>query len=151
MILIAVAIVIMALTDAAPFFDDVTEEQRVTDTVERFFAAFEERDFAAVCSLFSTDVRQEIEQVGATQTKQGEPKGCAEILEARYAAVPDEQTKLGLKIEDVRVQRPARGRRRDPQGRGRSRRGARCRSSSSRAPDGWLVSPPGDHGLVGSR
>jgi hypothetical protein len=105
-ILVAVAIVIMALTDAAPFFDDVTEEQRVTDTVERFFAAFEERDFATVCSLFSAGVRQEIEQVGATQTKHGEPKGCAEILDARYAAVPDEQTKLGLKIDDVRVSGP---------------------------------------------
>jgi ketosteroid isomerase-like protein len=105
-ILIAVAIAIMALTDAAPFFDDVTEEQRVTDTVERFFAAFEQRDFATVCSLFSTDVRQQIETVGATETKKGEPKGCAEILEARYAEVPEEQTKFSLKIEDVRVSGP---------------------------------------------
>lgn len=105
-ILIAVAIAIMALTDAAPFFDDVTEEQRVTDTVERFFGAFEQRDFATVCSLFSTDVRQQIETVGATQTKKGEPKGCTEILEARYAEVPEEQTKFSLKIEDVRVSGP---------------------------------------------
>ena len=105
-ILIAVAIAIMALTDAAPFFDDVTEEQRVTDTVERFFAAFEERDFETVCSLFSPSVVQEIKQVGATQTKKGEPKGCVEILDARYADVPDEQAKLGLKIEDVRVSGP---------------------------------------------
>jgi ketosteroid isomerase-like protein len=105
-ILVAAAIVIMALTDAAPFFDDVTEEQRVTDTVERFFAAFEERDFETVCSLFSPEVRQGIEQVGATQTKKGEPKGCVEILDARYAEVPDEQAKLSLKIEDVRVSGP---------------------------------------------
>src|SRR5215218_438109 len=76
-ILIAIAIAIMALTDAAPFFDDVTEEERVTDVVERFFAAYEEGDFAAVCDLFSPDVSRAIAQVGATETKQGEPKRCA--------------------------------------------------------------------------
>jgi len=104
-ILIAIAIAIMALTDAAPFFDDVTEEERVTDVVERFFAAYEEGDFAAVCDLFSSDVSRAIAQVGATETKQGEPKRCAEVLEARFGAGAGE-AKLNVKIESVRVSGP---------------------------------------------
>jgi uncharacterized protein (TIGR02246 family) len=104
-ILLAIAIAIMALTDAAPFFDDVTEEERVTDVVERFFAAYQEGDFAAVCDLFSPDVSRTIAQVGATETKQGEPKGCAAVLDARFGAAAG-QTKLNVKIESVRVSGP---------------------------------------------
>jgi ketosteroid isomerase-like protein len=137
-ILVAAAIGIMALTDAAPFFDDVTEEQRVSDTVERFFAAFEGRDFATMCSLFSPEVRQGIEQVGATQTKQGEPKGCAEVLEARYAGVDEQETKLSLKIEDVRVSGP-RAVADVIVKTGQTPKGRSLPVELERGPDGWLV------------
>ncbi len=106
LILVGVAIAIMALTDAAPLFDDVTEEERVTDTVERFFAAYEERDFATVCDLFSPDVARAIGLVGATETKHGEPKGCVEVLEARVGAADEQDAKLNVKIESVRVSGP---------------------------------------------
>jgi ketosteroid isomerase-like protein len=105
-ILVAIAIAIMALADAAPFFDDVTEEQRVTDVVERFFAAYQEGDYAAVCDLFSDEVSRAIAQVGATETKEGEPKGCAAVLEARFGAAGGEDQKLRVKIENVRVSGP---------------------------------------------
>jgi uncharacterized protein (TIGR02246 family) len=105
-ILAAVAVAIMALTDAAPFFDDVTEEERVTDVVERFFNAYQEGDFAAVCDLFSDDVSRTIAQIGATETKHGEPKGCAAVLEARFGAAEGEGPKLSVKIENVRVSGP---------------------------------------------
>lgn len=105
-ILVVIAVVIMALTDAAPFFDDVTEEQRVEDTVERFFAAYAERDFETVCSLFSPQVVQGIEQAGATETGEGQIGGCPEVLEARFGAADGEETKLDVKIEGVRVSGP---------------------------------------------
>lgn len=105
-ILLAIAVVIMALTDAAPFFDDVTEEQRAEDAVERFFAAYAERDFETVCSLFSPQVVQEIEQAGATETREKEIGGCPEVLEARFGAADGEETALDVKIESVRVSGP---------------------------------------------
>jgi ketosteroid isomerase-like protein len=105
-ILVAVAVVIMALTDAAPFFDDVTEEERVTDVVERFFAAYQEGDFGTVCDLFSDDVSRTIAQIGATETKHGEPKGCAAVLEARFGGATGEDMGLRVKIENVRVSGP---------------------------------------------
>lgn len=105
-ILLGIAVVVMALTDAAPFFDDVTEEQRVEETVQRFFAATGERDFETVCSLFSPEVAQAIKQVGATETKKNEVQGCPGILAARFAAADGEQTMLDVKIESVRVSGP---------------------------------------------
>jgi ketosteroid isomerase-like protein len=102
-ILIGVTIAIMALTDAAPFFDDTTEEERVADSVERFFDAFSDGDYARVCDLFSPDVATAIERAGATERKGKEPRGCAEILEARLRAADAEELKLAVKIESVRV------------------------------------------------
>ena len=102
-ILIGVAIAIMALTDAAPFFDDTTEEERVADSIESFFDAFADRNYAEVCALFSPDVAGAIEQAGATETKGEEPQGCAEILETRFAAADAAEFKLAVKIERVRV------------------------------------------------
>jgi len=101
-----VAVAIMALTDAAPFFDDVTEEQRVEETVERFFAAYGERDFETVCGLFSAEVSEAIEQAGATETREAEVQGCSDVLAARFGADDGEATELEIKIESVRVSGP---------------------------------------------
>lgn len=103
-ILIGVVIAIMALADAAPLFDDVTEEERVEDAVARFFAAYDEGDYATVCELLSTDVRDAIELAGATETGGGEPE-CAEIIEARFSALAGEE-KLGVNVDSVRVSGP---------------------------------------------
>ncbi len=104
-ILLVIAVVIMAIADAPPFFDDVTDEERVSDVVEEFFAAVEDRDAAAACDLFSESVVRSIELAGATETKQGELRKCAEILEARFAAEDEEgePPKYSIKIESVRV------------------------------------------------
>jgi hypothetical protein len=104
-ILIGVAVAIMALTDAAPLFDDVTDEQRVEDAVGRFFTAYDEGDFATVCELLSSDVREAIVLAGATETGEGEPN-CAEIVEARFSAVAEQDQELGVKVDSVRVSGP---------------------------------------------
>jgi ketosteroid isomerase-like protein len=104
-IVVAAVIAIMALTDAAPLFDDVTEEQRVEDAVGRFFAAYDEGDYATVCELLSGEVREAIELAGATETGEGEP-GCAEIVEARFSSVAEGDEELAVKVDSVRVSGP---------------------------------------------
>jgi predicted lipid-binding transport protein (Tim44 family) len=101
-ILVGIVVAIMALTDAAPLFDDVTDEQRVEDAVGRFFTAYDEGDFATVCELLSGEVREAIELAGATQTKEGEPD-CAGIVEARFSALAEQDEELGVKVDSVRV------------------------------------------------
>jgi hypothetical protein len=103
-ILIGVAVAIMALTDAPPLFDDVTDEERVEEAVSRFFAAYDDGDFATVCELLSGDVREDIELAGATATG-GKKPGCAKIIEARFSALP-EREKLGVEVDSVRVSGP---------------------------------------------
>jgi ketosteroid isomerase-like protein len=105
LILVVVAIAIMALTDAAPFFDDTSEEERVSETVERFFAASRGGDHEEMCSLFSASVVQGIEAEGATETKGEDPESCAEILEARVGT-PDEDERVSVRIDTVRVSGP---------------------------------------------
>jgi ketosteroid isomerase-like protein len=104
-IVIGVAVAIMALTDTAPLFDDVTDEQRVEDAVGRFFTAYDEGDFATVCELLSSEVREAIELAGATETKEGEPN-CAEIVEVRFSALAEQEEDLGVKVDSVRVSGP---------------------------------------------
>jgi ketosteroid isomerase-like protein len=140
-ILIGVAIAIMALTDAAPFFDDTTEEERVADSVESFFDAFADRDYAGVCNLFSPEVATAIEQAGATETKREEPRGCAEILEARFAAADAEELKLAVKIESVRVS----GQRAVAEVIIKSEERPKGSPESielERGPEGWLITTP---------
>lgn len=140
-ILIGVAIAIMALTDAAPFFDDTTEEERVADSVESFFAAFADGDYAGVCELFSPEVAAAIEQAGATETKGEDPQGCAEILEARFAAAEAEELELAVKIESVRVS----GQRAVAEVIIKSEERPKGSPESielERAPDGWLITTP---------
>jgi ketosteroid isomerase-like protein len=100
LILVVVAVGVMALADLGPFADE-TEADRARDSVERFFDAYEGRDFDTVCTLFSADVRRQIEQVGATATKKGEPRGCPEVLTARLGTKPAKGT--DVKIDSVRV------------------------------------------------
>jgi predicted lipid-binding transport protein (Tim44 family) len=100
-IVVGLLVAIMALTDAGPLFDDVTEEQRVEDAVSRFFTAYDEGDFATVCELLSGEVREAIELAGATQTQEGEPD-CAGIVEARFSAAAEEEN-LSVKVDSVRV------------------------------------------------
>lgn len=104
-ILVVVAVVVMALTDAAPLFDDTSEEERVADTVERFFAAYGDGDHEEMCSLFSPDVKQALEQTGATESKGEDPESCAEILAARVGT-PDEDEETSVKVDEVRVSGP---------------------------------------------
>jgi hypothetical protein len=103
---IGAVIGIMALVDAPPLFDDVSDEERATEAVERFFDAYGERDFARVCELFNAEVRDAIELAGATETKEGRPKGCAEILEARFGTATEQEEGLEVKVESVRVSGP---------------------------------------------
>ena len=99
-IVVAVAVAMMALADLGPFADE-SEAERARDSVERFFDAYDGRDFDTVCGLLSSDVKRQIELIGATRTKKGEPKGCAEILAARVGSKPGKAPET--RVEQVRV------------------------------------------------
>lgn len=137
-IVIGAVIGVMALTDAAPLFDDLTEEERATEAVERFFEAYRDRDFATVCELFDTEVRDAIVLAGATETKEGKPRTCAEILEARFGAAGEEDPELSVRVESVRISGPRAvaevvARTSDAPG------GRPLTVELERAEDGWLI------------
>jgi predicted lipid-binding transport protein (Tim44 family) len=137
-IVIGAVIGVMALTDAAPLFDDITEEERATEAVERFFEAYGDRDFATVCELFNTEVRDTIVLAGATETKEGKPRSCAEILEARFGATGEEDPELNVRVESVRISGPRAvaevvARSSDAPG------GRPLTVELERAEDGWLI------------
>jgi ketosteroid isomerase-like protein len=139
-ILLVAAVVIMALTDAAPFFDDTSEEERVADTVEHFFAAYRDGDHETMCSLFSPDVKQAIEQAGATETKGEDPKSCAEILAARVGT-PSEDEEISVKVDEVRVSGPRAIANLVLKTEGTSRRQIEA-IELEQGPDGWLLTSP---------
>jgi hypothetical protein len=99
-IVLAIVVGVMAVADLGPFADR-TEADRARDSVQRFFDAYDGRDFDTVCELLSADVRHQIELVGATATKKGEPKGCAAILAARIGSKAAKGT--GVRVDEVRV------------------------------------------------
>jgi ketosteroid isomerase-like protein len=139
-ILLVAAVAIMALTDAAPFFDDTSEEERVAETVERFFAAYRDGDHGTMCSLFSPDVRQAIEQTGATETKGEDPEGCAEILAARVGT-PGEDEEVSVKVDEVRVSGPRAIANLVLKTEGTNRRQIEA-IELEQGPDGWLLTSP---------
>jgi hypothetical protein len=99
-IVVAVVVAVLAIADLGPFADQ-TDADRARDSVQRFFDAYDGRDFDTVCALLSADVRHQIELVGATATRKGEPKGCAAILAARVGSKAAKGT--DVKVDDVRV------------------------------------------------
>jgi uncharacterized protein (TIGR02246 family) len=139
-ILVVAAVVVMALADVAPFFDDTSEEERVGETVERFFAAYRDGDHETMCSLFAPDVASAIESAGATETKGEDPESCAEILEARLGT-PSEDETVSVKVDTVRVSGPraiANIFLKTPES---SRRQAEA-VELEEGPDGWLLTSP---------
>ena len=101
-IVLVIVVVVMALTDSAPFFDDTSEEERVADTVERFFAAYRDGDTQTMCDLFSPDVKRTIEAAGATEAKGEDPASCSDVLAARVGDGQD----VSVKVDEVRVSGP---------------------------------------------
>jgi hypothetical protein len=81
-----IAVAALALADVGPFEDPVTEEQRVEDAVESFFAAAAAGDGETFCDLLTTDARRALEVSTAQRLQTDETPKCAQIVELLEAA-----------------------------------------------------------------
>jgi hypothetical protein len=82
LLILGIAIAVLAIRDVGPLFDDpITEEERVTDAVEGFFAAAASGDSQAFCDLLTADARDELRVATAQRLQVNDPPACAEILE----------------------------------------------------------------------
>jgi Domain of unknown function (DUF4878) len=82
LLILGIVIAVLAIRDVGPLFDDpVTEEERVSDTVERFFAAAASGDSQTFCDLLTADAREELRVATAQRLQVSEPPPCTEILD----------------------------------------------------------------------
>ncbi len=101
-LVIGLAVAILAIADVGPFSDPQTEEDRVADTVERFFAAASVGEFEDYCALLTDDARTTVEQ-NATRLLGGDQRlECPAVL----AAVPEAFAGLSARIRQVAVSGP---------------------------------------------
>ncbi len=82
LLVLGIVVAVLAIRDVGPLFDDpVTEEERVTDTVEHFFAAAASGDSQTFCDLLTADAREELRVATAQRLQVSEPPPCPEILD----------------------------------------------------------------------
>jgi len=86
LLIAGIAVAALALADVGPFEDPVTEEQRVEDAVESFFAAAAAGDGETFCGLLTTDARRALEVSTAQRLQTDETPKCARIVELLEAA-----------------------------------------------------------------
>lgn len=90
----------LALTDAGPFSDPPSAEERAGEAVEDFFAAGREEDFDAVCRSLTRDARGVVEILGARIATEKGLHGCAEILAVESG---EELAGTEATVSDVRI------------------------------------------------
>jgi hypothetical protein len=81
-----IAVGALAIADVGPFDDPPTEEERVQDAVEDFFAAAAEGDGKAWCRLLTESARKQLEINLAQRLQTSESFGCVELLVALKSA-----------------------------------------------------------------
>ncbi len=82
LLVLAIAIAALAITDTGPFDDPPTEEERAQAAVEEFFAAAAEGDSKTFCGLLTKQAREMLRVNTAQQLRTDELPGCGEILDA---------------------------------------------------------------------
>jgi hypothetical protein len=137
LLIAGVIVAVLALADIGPFEDPPTEEERVREAVDEFFAAAAAGDGETFCALLTRDARRSLELNTAQQLRLDEPPKCPDVL-----------TLLGPVFEgssiDVRLVSVS-----GPQARAETRfklkdAGAQPRTVLLVDQDGeWLVSDPG--------
>ena len=70
----------LAIADVGPFEDPPTEEERVQEAVEDFFAAAAAGDRDAFCGALTRDARRSLGVNTAQQLRLDEPPACAHVL-----------------------------------------------------------------------
>lgn len=100
LLIAGLVIAVLAITDVGPFENPPTEEDRVQETVEEFYAAAAEGDFARYCNLLTAGARDQLRANAARLIEEAGKLSCQEIL----SAAPEE-TFAGItaKIREVSV------------------------------------------------
>lgn len=75
-----IAVAALAVADVGPFEDPVTEEERVSAAVERFFGAAAAGDVATFCGMLTRDARKTLQVNTAQQLQTDDPPSCEELL-----------------------------------------------------------------------
>jgi hypothetical protein len=70
----------LAIADVGPFEDPITEDERVTDAVEAFFAAASSGDGETFCDGLTRDARQALGVTIAQQLQADDPLDCADAF-----------------------------------------------------------------------
>ncbi len=94
-----IVVAVLAITDVGPFEDPPTEEERVQDTVEEFFAAAGRGDSKQFCALLTDQARRELQISTAQRLQTNEVPECEKILDALAAAFKGSE----LTVRHVRV------------------------------------------------
>jgi hypothetical protein len=81
LLLAGIVVAVLAIEDVGPFEDPATEEERVTEAVEAFFAAAADGDSKRFCDLLTADARERLEVSTAQRLQTDEPPKCPEILD----------------------------------------------------------------------
>jgi hypothetical protein len=82
LLIAAVAVAALAITDTGPFEDPPTEEERVEDAVQEFFAAAAAGDSRTFCALLTDQARQALRVSTAQRLQIDQLPGCGQILDA---------------------------------------------------------------------
>lgn len=82
LLIAGIAVAVLAITDTGPFEDPPTEEERVEDAVQEFFAAAAGGDSRTFCSLLTGEARQELRVNTAQRLRIDQLPRCEQILDA---------------------------------------------------------------------
>jgi hypothetical protein len=84
LLVVGIAVVVLAITDSTPLFDDPpTEEERAEAAVQGFFDSARDENFKAVCASLTKEARTILQIAGARLAGERGLKGCDEILAAQ--------------------------------------------------------------------
>lgn len=86
LLLATIAVVALAIADIGPFEDPPTEEERVEEAVDRFFAAAAAGQSKTFCALLTDAARQDLRISTAQRLQVNELPECEKILDALAAA-----------------------------------------------------------------
>lgn len=86
LLVFGIAVAALAIADVGPFEDPPTEEQRVQDAVEEFFAAAGRGDSKEFCALLTAEARTQLRVSTAQRLQVNELPKCEQILDALAAA-----------------------------------------------------------------
>jgi hypothetical protein len=99
LLIVVVIVGLLAITDTGPVFDDPpTPAEAAQDSVESFFAAAREGDFARVCELLTRRARAYVQIAGAQLGGERKVRRCPAVLEAQSG-----ETFRGTEAEIIRM------------------------------------------------